>query len=247
MNQCPLPVEADQGRGVSGLLWCGRLAVVSGEGWPGQQLGLLRASWPHRCLDALQVWAWSTYSSRPHALITGWIHRLAWKQRSSWGKWHQRSMGVICFKRSWAGCQVSHLRKHWPLSQTNKKKQTKNHQKKTNHQEKANVASRAGEERFYVPGSPLAGLWEREHSAAVESAMGLIFQLQSCFRMKTWKGASSLSCLFFVLIQTDQTWGLSLLWLSVPLQQTDGAGAFLQALYRKCMSMPVYAHSGKEN
>lgn len=121
MNHCPLPVEADQGRRVSGLLWCGLLAVVSGEGWPGQQLGLLRASWPHRCLDALQVWALSTYSSRPHALITGWIHRLAWKQRSSWGKWHQRSMGVICFKRSWAGCQVSHLRKHWPLSQKNKK------------------------------------------------------------------------------------------------------------------------------
>lgn len=130
MNQCTLPVKAGWCHPVSGLLWCGWMVVVLVQGWPQQRLRLLKAGWPHHFLDALQVWGLSTYSARPHALITGWIHRLAWKQRSSWGKWHQRSTGVICFKRSRAVCQVLHLRKYHPLSQGKKKRKEKEKQKK---------------------------------------------------------------------------------------------------------------------
>lgn len=116
MNKCALPVEAGSFHSASGLLWCGWTVVVLDKGCPHQRLSMIKAGWPHRFLDALQVWDLNTCSCRPNALITGWIHHWAWKQRSSWGKWHQRSTGVTVFKRSWAACQASCLKKRCPPS-----------------------------------------------------------------------------------------------------------------------------------
>lgn len=135
-------------------------------------------------------------------------------------------------------CQVLHWRKHHPLSQKSPTKEIKKWKIRK-------VFSVSCGDHFHEPVPPLGERWVRDRSAGTKHAKLCFQSCRTYLESKCCESASGLSCLCLMF-----KWIRPVVYPcsnnAVQVEYMDGAEAFLQAVDRKYVYMPVYAHSGRE-